>query len=91
MGQKITEIYMSANTSPHSDKALSSNSLRRHWRVIVPLVLPLLMSACSDPPDSQQQEPEPVTVVEADYIEGQVIEALSANAPHCERGGHFVV
>jgi hypothetical protein len=73
MWPTITDIYMSANTSPHSDKALSSNSLRRHWRVIVPLALPLLMSACSDSPDSQQQEPEPVAVVEGGYIEGQVI------------------
>jgi hypothetical protein len=80
---------MSANLSSHLHQLLQGRSPSNFWHWVLPLILPVVISACSDGSSNSTQAPvavdepvaneQPVDVVEPDHIEGQIIQALSAN------------
>jgi CubicO group peptidase (beta-lactamase class C family) len=78
----IMEFFVSANAPSHSYKPLQDRSLGQSWHWVLPLVLPLLISACSDgSSDSTQQ---PVAVVESPAVNDPpvaVVEPPAANDP----------
>ena len=78
----IMELFVSASAPSHSHKPSLDRSLRQCWHRILPLVLSLLISACSDgSSDSTQQS---VAVVEPPAVNDPpvaVLEPPAANDP----------